>query len=134
MIENLLIWLIDDDDIAKFVMKRNLKELNVQNIKDFSDSTEALQFLVSNFDKPEMLPDIIFLDLNMPIIDGFQFAESFEEVNKKITKTITIYMLSASAYPKHIERAKSISEIEDYLIKPVTFLHLKELLENASKA
>ncbi|MGC1514835.1 MAG: response regulator, partial [Maribacter sp.] len=96
MNDKLAVWIIDDDDISKYVLKRNLQELNVHNVKDFPDSIAPLEILKLNSADPQSLPDIIFLDINMPILDGFQFMEDYTLFNDKIDKKIKIYMLSSS--------------------------------------
>jgi response regulator RpfG family c-di-GMP phosphodiesterase len=133
MKEKLLIWNIDDDDISKFVMKRNLRQLSVLNVIDFSGSSEPLEILSSNYNNPELVPDIIFLDLNMPIINGFQFLEDFQKINEKIEKSIQIFMVSSSLNSNDVDRAKSIPEVSDYFVKPIELQDLRLLIENMDK-
>ncbi len=133
MKEELLIWNIDDDDISKFVMKRNLRQLSVLNVIDFSGSSEPLEILSSNYNNPELVPDIIFLDLNMPIINGFQFLEDFQKINEKIEKSIQIFMVSSSLNSNDVDRAKSIPEVSDYFVKPIELKDLRLLIENMDK-
>ena len=130
MKENLLVWNIDDDDISKFVMKRNLKQISVLNVIDFPDSLKPLEILSSQCNNPEVLPDIIFLDLNMPIINGFQFLEDFQKINEKIEKSIHIFMVSSSLNSNDVNRAKSIPEVSDYFVKPIDLKDLRMLIEN----
>jgi response regulator RpfG family c-di-GMP phosphodiesterase len=130
MKENLLVWNIDDDDISKFVMKRNLKQISVLNVIDFPDSLKPLEILSSQYNNPEVLPDIIFLDLNMPIINGFQFLEDFQKINEKIEKSIHIYIVSSSLNSNDVNRAKSIPEVSDYFVKPIDLKDLRMLIEN----
>ena len=76
------------------------------------------------------LPDVIFLDINMPIMDGFQFMEEYVKIKPELNKKITIYMVSSSVDAVDIERAKSISDISDYIIKPIEPKQLKKIMHD----
>jgi CheY-like chemotaxis protein len=65
------------------------------------------------------LPDIIFLDINMPVMDGWQFLDSFRNIEDMLSKKITIYLVSSSVDKNDMSRSKQISLVKDYLIKPV---------------
>ncbi|WP_240927948.1 response regulator, partial [Cellulophaga sp. Z1A5H] len=96
----------------------------------FSDGEEALNFVLKNLNDKIELPDIILLDINMPIMDGFQFMEEFVKIKPKLGKKIVVYMVSSSVDPKDIERTKKISAISDYIIKPIEIEKLKAIIEN----
>ncbi|EPR70725.1 two-component response regulator [Winogradskyella psychrotolerans RS-3] len=66
----------------------------------------------------------------MPIMDGFQFMEEYVKIKPKLSKKITIYMVSSSVDPVDIERAKNISDISDYIIKPIKAGQLQEIMNN----
>ena len=123
---SLNVCIVDDDDIYQFTMVRTMKSLNLtDNIMVFSDGEEALDFMLDNLHNDKELPDVIFLDIDMPIMDGFQFMEEYVKIKPKLGKKITIYMISSSVDPVDIERAKKISEITDYIVKPITHDQLK---------
>ncbi|SKB27486.1 Response regulator receiver domain-containing protein [Maribacter arcticus] len=124
-----LVWIIDDDDISKYVMKRNLRQLSVTNVIEFPDSVQPLKILSDNFESTNELPDIILLDLNMPILNGFQFMEEFKVANEKIKKDIQIYMLTSSLSSEDVDRAKSFPEISEYFIKPITLRNLSRIVD-----
>jgi CheY-like chemotaxis protein len=94
----------------------------------FSDGEEALDFMLDNLHNDKELPDVIFLDIDMPIMDGFQFMEEYIKIKPDLGKKITIYMVSSSVDPVDIERAKKISDITDYMVKPVTHDQLKHIV------
>ncbi len=126
-----LICIIDDDDIYKYTISRNLKPLKLtRKMLVFSDGEEAINFMMDNLGNSKDLPDIIFLDINMPIMDGFQFMEEYTKLKPRVGKKIIIYMISSSVNPADIERAKKISEISDYLIKPIAAGKLANLLKS----
>ncbi len=114
------ICIIDDDSIYQYAITKTIKAYNLaNNIMVFSDGEEALDFFIRNLDSSENLPDIILLDINMPIMDGFQFMEEYIKIKPRVGKKIMIYMVSSSVDPKDIEKAKRIGEISDYIIKPI---------------
>ena len=86
--------------------------------------------MLDNLDNEPEYPDVIFLDIDMPVMDGFQFMEEFIKIKPRIGKSITIYMVSSSIDPVDIERANNISAISDYIIKPIGLVRLKEIMEN----
>lgn len=115
-----LICIIDDDDIYRYTISRNLQAQKLsRKMLIFSDGEEAINFMIDNVGNSSNLPDIIFLDINMPIMDGFQFMEEYTKLKPRVGKKIIIYMISSSVNPADIERAKAISEISDYFIKPI---------------
>ncbi len=126
-----ILCIVDDDDIYKYSIKRTLKNKELtKKILTFSNGEEAIDFMIKNLNENENLPDIIFLDINMPIMDGFQFMEEYVKIKPRVGKVILIYMVSSSIDTNDIKRAKNISEVSDYLVKPISPNELTELLNN----
>ena len=124
-----LVALIDDDEIVKFITETVIESTNLVNkIKTFSNGEQAINFLKSNSEKRDLLPEIILLDLNMPIMDGFAFLEKYILLKPKLGKKITIYVVSSSISPTDTERINKISEVSDYLIKPITREKFEEIV------
>lgn len=68
------LYIVDDDDVYQFIAKKTIEQTGlVELIKTFSNGREAIQFLESFIDSPEFLPEIILLDLTMPVMDGWEF-------------------------------------------------------------
>lgn len=113
--------LIDDDDIFVFLTKKVVEQTNlVDLIKVFGNGLDAINFLKENRYDVDVLPEIILLDLSMPIMNGWQFLEEYTKLNPTIGKKITIYICSSSISHDDITRAKAINEVSDYIIKPIT--------------
>lgn len=114
-------YLIDDDTIFVFLTKKTLQVANIDTeISVFEDGNKALFNLKICSDQPEMLPDIIFVDLNMPVLDGWGFLEQYSSLAEKINKDISIYIVSSSISPSELERSKEIPVVKDFLTKPLS--------------
>jgi CheY-like chemotaxis protein len=125
-----LIGIIDDDEIFQFTLTRIINHnKQAEKVITFSDGEKAIQYLTDNKAINENIPDIIFLDLNMPIMDGWQFMEEYASVKTKIKKKVNIFMWSSSINPIDIERASKICEISDYIIKPMELTDVKSFFE-----
>lgn len=122
--------LVDDDDIFVFLTSKAIEQTNlVDLIKVFGNGLDALNFLKENKNNIGALPDVILLDLSMPIMNGWQFLEEYTILNPTIGKKIIIYICSSSISPDDIIRAKTISAVSDYIIKPITKDKLIDLIQ-----
>ncbi len=123
------IALIDDDDTFIYLSKRILNKIdNIKQIEVFANGLDGLNYLKLNIDNPTLLPEIIFLDLSMPIMDGWQFLDEFINLKSKNLKKILIYICSSSISPYDISRAKSINAVTDYIIKPISKENFNKLI------
>ena len=126
--------IVDDDLVYRFTMVKTLESTKLpMDIMAFSDGEEAINFMFDNIDQDAEFPDVIFLDIDMPIMDGFQFMEEFVKIKPRVGKSITVYMVSSSLDPRDIERAHNISAISDYIVKPIGLVRLKEIIEKLLK-
>ena len=89
-----------------------------------------MNFLHSHATDPNKLPDIIFLDIYMPITDGWMFLDEFRKSKAEFAKKMRIYMVSSSIDPRDLNRARSSPEVEDYVEKPISLNKFSELLGN----
>jgi len=123
--------LVDDDDVFVFLTKKTIQETSlIELIKVFENGLDALNFLIENKNDLDALPEIILLDLSMPIMNGWQFLDEYVKLYPNLGKKITIYICSSSISPDDITRAKSISAVTDYIIKPITKDKLIDLIKS----
>jgi CheY-like chemotaxis protein len=127
--DNTKFLLVDDDKIFIFLATKTIQLVDrATEVQVFNDGLEILDHLKNIADKPELLPDVIFLDLNMPVIDGWGFLNEYVSLNMK--KKIPIYLVSSSISPHDIERAKNMPIVTDFLIKPLMKEKVVEILAN----
>ena len=117
-----LACIIDDDKIYVNLVRKiiEIKKLS-KNLIIFKNGREALEYFQKNLSSisEDSLPEIIFLDLNMPVMDGWEFLNEFIKIKNELSKKIQLYVVSSSIDPRDLERAKSFNMVTDYLIKPI---------------
>lgn len=113
--------IVDDDSINNLLTKMVLKKtfLEVQ-VNAFTEPKDALNFMKceQNF-LPENGKIILFLDINMPTMTGWEYLDAFEQFDEAIKNLYEIYILSSSVHPKDITRAKENCHVIDFLEKPL---------------
>ena len=115
------VWVIDDDDIHQLFTRKTLQYLKIcENIQSFYFSMEAMNTLENLIATKGILPDMIFLDINMPYMDGWEFLDAYRKLRHKLSKPIDIFMVSSSIADSDKERARSYKEISDFIIKPIS--------------
>lgn len=125
------IFLVDDDKVFTFITTKIIMETHlVEKVKVFENGLDILNFLKENAPNLEVLPEVILLDLNMPIMDGWQFLERYAKFAPEIDKKIKIYVLSSSIFLEDIERAKASTLVSDYITKPINKEKLIEISKN----
>ena len=115
-------WIIDDNELCK-LLTANTLELNkfCSTILSFTNGQEALAELEA-FVELGTFPDLIFLDINMPVLDGWGFLEAFSQYPEELKKSCTLYILSSSIDEEDIKRAKIKKDVRDFISKPLTNL------------
>ena len=123
--------IIDDDPIHQFGMKVLMRKLAFSNeVLIFNNGKEAIDSLLDMLNQGLTLPNLIFLDLNMPIKDGWGFLDDFLHIPHHNREKVTIYIVSSSINPKDLERAKQYEVVGNYVVKPINENSLRELLES----
>lgn len=114
------IWVVDDDPIYQIIVNKIIKKSELfLSVSSFKNGKEAIDALKKSLEKEEILPSIILLDINMPIMDGWEFMEEMVVLKSQIIKPIQIYIVSSSIALEDKNKAKNYSEIIAYLSKPI---------------
>ncbi|EQA45159.1 response regulator receiver domain protein [Leptospira broomii serovar Hurstbridge str. 5399] len=121
--------LVDDDAIFVAIAKRTIEKVGVvHSFEVLSDGEEAISFLKEHTTDPDRIPDLIFLDINMPYMDGWQFLEEYAILVDRLLKKPIIYMVSSSVDDADLRKAKETPYVKDYLIKPVSVESFRKIL------
>ena len=127
------ILLVDDNASLNMVNIRYIERLEVaQQVAEVRNGQDAIDFLLKQNKyangNPTFFPDVIILDLNMPIMDGFEFLEKYKEIVSDFQQS-RIIVLSSTSRQDEKEKALGFEAVEDYWVKPITkeqWLALKE--------
>jgi len=113
--------LIDDDLIYQFTCKKLIQSLELPiELIPFLNGQEALDFLLKNAKVENKLPDFIFLDINMPILNGWQFLEDYVNIKNQLCKPNLLYLVSSSIDFEDVERAAKNNLLTGYINKPIS--------------
>jgi CheY-like chemotaxis protein len=118
------VMLIDDNEIDNLINQKMIEAASIaENIYTHTGAKSAIEFL-RNMEKLEVadkvLPDVIFLDIDMPLMDGFQFLDEFERLTNVAKKKCKIVMLTSSINPQDFNRSKKYENVRLYLNKPLS--------------
>jgi CheY-like chemotaxis protein len=115
------IMLVDDNEHDNFFHEREIKKVDASiDVVAKQSGNEALDYLKLNREKENLHPDLIFLDINMQGMNGWEFLEQYSLLTKEVQSHALIVMLTTSSNPADNKRAQSFDFISDYITKPLT--------------
>lgn len=123
-----LVMLVDDNDTDNFISKRIIEITEFANRVEVKNSGKsALDYLAENESRPENLPNIIFLDINMPVVDGFVFLYEFEKFRELVRTKCKVIILSSSDNKRDIDKIVNNNYVIKFITKPLTETSLEEI-------
>lgn len=126
-----LVLLVDDNDTDNFISKRIIEITKfARRVEVKSSGKGALDYLKQYQNEPENIPNLIFLDINMPIVDGFVFLYEFEKFNELVRSKCKVIILSSSDNKRDIDKIVNNNHVIKFITKPLTEIALDEIRVN----
>jgi CheY-like chemotaxis protein len=126
-----LVMLVDDNDTDNFISKRIIEITRfASRVEVKSSGKAALDYLRDNQHTAENLPNLIFLDINMPIVDGFVFLYEFEKFSEMVRNRCKVIILSSSDNKRDIDKIVNNNHVIKFITKPLTEVALDEIRLN----
>lgn len=123
-----LVMLVDDNDIDNFISKRIIEITKfAARVEVTSSGQDALEYLRANQFNLENIPTIIFLDINMPVVDGFIFLYEFDKFSEQLKNKCKIIILSSSDNKRDIAKIVNDNYVTKFITKPLTEIALDEI-------
>ncbi|MEM7292698.1 MAG: response regulator [Pseudomonadota bacterium] len=120
------VMLIDDMEADNYINRLMIESMNIaERVVDFEYAEKALEYLNSE-DRPGV--DVIFLDINMPRMDGFEFLDEYKNLDPQLKSKVVVIMLTTSMAQYDRERAKTYADLDDFQNKPLSRDSLREML------
>ncbi|MCC5942268.1 MAG: response regulator [Balneolaceae bacterium] len=122
------VWLVEDDKVQVFLLRKYLEKSKlVDNICSFENGKLAYEALEKRSAAGEPFPELIFLDINMPVWDGWDFYRSLQELPGK--ETVVIFILTSSLSEHDYEQAKRFGLNDNYLRKPLNYQAVETIIK-----
>lgn len=122
------ILLVDDDQTTILLTQLFLESMSLTDVHASSNGQEAIDFILDHCDEPTpQCPNLVLLDLNMPVMDGFEFLDEFEQMDCNNKENIKIVVVSSSDSKRDRERIQQY-KVDGYIVKPLTEEKIKPFL------
>lgn len=124
------ILLVDDDEPTNVLHQMELEEAGIsETIITIDNAEEALQYLIEASEGKHKVPDLIFLDINMPGMDGWEFLHEYEALDLRDKAEIILIMLTTSLNPDDKTKAESFEIVKGFLNKPLIAEATQKIIE-----
>ncbi len=124
------ICIIDDDKIYQTIVLKHLERMaencEFLSMEDGEDAITQIRHMIKE-NKP--LPDLILLDINMPIMDGWDFLNEFRTIKNTLGKKINIIIVTSSVDDRDMTKAQEYSEVSGYIVKPIVSSDLRKVID-----
>jgi CheY-like chemotaxis protein len=130
-----LIWVIDDDPIFTFLTETQITEMYSHvKVESYANGHEAYEALKRCITEDRDLPNLILLDINMPVMDGWEFIEEYKAIMGQFDQQVFVFMVSSTIDINEIETAKNHENIEGFISKPVVMDEMIKMIEAGMKS
>src|SRR5690606_13440664 len=127
-IKELHILIIDDDEINNFIAAKLIDKIPPKaKVSTRLNGQDGIDLMKSYINNEDGMPDIIFLDINMPIMNGWEFLEEFDTIKDQFSKKVVINILSSSVYNDDISKSQTFSTVNKFISKPLTIEKIQDL-------
>ena len=122
------VLLVDDDEATNFIHQHVIKAADfAEQVKIAENGQQALEYLTATDHNDYVRPDLIFLDINMPVMNGWEFLEQYKQLDEELQGQMMVVMLTTSLNPDNKTNSESLGSIDHFMSKPLTIGMLENL-------
>ncbi|MFK7785726.1 MAG: response regulator [Crocinitomicaceae bacterium] len=120
--------LVDDDPTTNFFNQHLIGKMNIFSEIHVAENGQMALERIEQLQKRGEAPDMILLDINMPIMNGFEFLDHYQKLNDQVKSSVVVCMLTTSLAKEDLERSKEYNVLSDYIDKPLYEAKMRELI------